>query len=121
MTPSKSATRHRPTDSSRTTTAPAANDPEPASGEFLSLLADDYVREIVEQISDESLPARTIADRLEVARSTVYRRLNRLEEAGVLHVEMSCHPDGHHRKRFTISLDEVVLSFDDGIAVDRIV
>jgi predicted transcriptional regulator len=121
MTPSKSATQYRSPERSRTAPgSPSAESPEVEPERLLSLLTDEYVHDIVGHIADESLAARTIADRLGVARSTVYRRLDRLEEAGMLETEMVYHPDGHHRREFTVSLDEVVLSFDDGLDVDRV-
>lgn len=82
--------------------------------ELLSLLSDDHAREILKLVASEELPAREIADELDASRTTVYRRLDRLEDAGLVDTSMAFHPDGHHRQRFHASLDEVVLSFEDG-------
>jgi DNA-binding transcriptional ArsR family regulator len=98
----------------------ASRRPDVATGEsidpdeLLAVLGDDYARRIVAALGDESLPARAIVDRLDASRPTVYRRLNRLEDAGVVASAMDYDPDGHHRRRFRVALDGLTLSFDDG-------
>jgi DNA-binding transcriptional ArsR family regulator len=87
---------------------------------LLSILSDDYAREILKAVSSDPLPAPEIADRLDFSKPTVYRRLNRLEEIGVVETSLAYDPDGHHRKQFQATLDQVVLSIDtDDIAVDH--
>lgn len=89
--------------------------------ELLTLLGDDYTRDILATLGDESLPAREISDRADVSRPTVYRRLNRLEDAGVVETTMEIHLDGKHRKQFQIVLDEVAVSLVGDLAVVDIV
>jgi DNA-binding transcriptional ArsR family regulator len=82
--------------------------------ELLSLLSDDHARSILEAVAEEGRPARIIAERLDLSRATVYRRLNRLEAAGLVDTRMAYHSEGHHRKHYRATLDEVRLSFDGG-------
>jgi len=82
--------------------------------EVLSLLADEHAQAIIETISDEALPARTIATELDISRATVYRRLNRLEEAGLVTSAMTYRSDGRHRQRFQATFEEVRLAVDGG-------
>ena len=90
------------------------------SDELLSIMSDDHAQNILEMISQDALPARELANRLNISRSTVYRRLNRLEKIGVVEAAVAYNHDGHHRKRFYATLDRVVLSIDsDGIGVDH--
>ena len=49
----------------------------------LTLLSDEHAREILEVLGDKPLPAREIFERLDMSRATVYRRLERLESAGL--------------------------------------
>lgn len=94
-------------------------DPPVDSSEALAMLGDEHARDILKTISADPLPAREIAERLDLSRATVYRRLNRLESAGIVEASVSYHPDGHHRKRFTADFDRLVLSIDpDRIDVD---
>ncbi|MFC4408179.1 ArsR/SmtB family transcription factor [Haloarchaeobius iranensis] len=87
--------------------------------ELLSLLSDDHARAILKVISEQGRPARTIAERLDLSRATVYRRLNRLEDAGLVDTTMAYHSEGHHRKHYFAELNEFRLSFDGGdVAVE---
>jgi DNA-binding transcriptional ArsR family regulator len=100
---------------------PEPEPPEVDTEEFLSVLSNDYARAIMAEISEEALPAREIAQRLDISRATVYRRLDWLEEAGVLTSTMSCEPNGNHRQRFRVVVDRLALSLEsDGISVDDV-
>lgn len=87
--------------------------------ELLALLGDEYTREILATIGDESLPAREIASRSEISRATVYRRINRLVAVGVVEEVMSIHPEGQHRREFQIAHNRIELSLVDGAASDE--
>jgi DNA-binding transcriptional ArsR family regulator len=91
-------------------------EPQPSADpeEVLSLLSDDYARDILLATREEAVPARELADQLDVSRATVYRRLNRLQDAGLVDTSLAIHSDGHHRKQFQATVDEVSLSFEDG-------
>jgi predicted transcriptional regulator len=93
------------------------SEPTVDADEFLSLLGDEYTREILTTLGEQSLPAREIVDRSTVSRPTVYRRLDRLEEAGLVETTMSLHPDGHHRKEFRIVVERVELRPGDDTLV----
>jgi predicted transcriptional regulator len=105
-----------------THTGPSAGSDSQAvdSDDLLSVLSDDNARTILQLISDESLAAREIADRLNLSRATVYRRLNRLEEIGAAATTLAYDSDGHHRKQYQATLDQVVVSITaDGIAINQ--
>lgn len=104
-------------DSSEVTSeSQAQTDPEA----LLSLLSDDHARAILKIITGDPLPAREIAERLDLSRPTVYRRLNQLEESGAVSASLSYDPDGHHRQQFQTDLDQVVLSVDgDSISIEQ--
>jgi DNA-binding transcriptional ArsR family regulator len=96
-------------------TAPAADDPE----EVLALLSDDHARDILRAVDGDALPACELVERVEASRATVYRRLDRLTEAGLLETNIAYHPDGHHRQEFSLALDRVELSLGaDGVGID---
>jgi DNA-binding transcriptional ArsR family regulator len=73
----------------------------------LALLSDEHARAILEELGEEPLSAREIFDRLDVSRATVYRRLERLESAGLVTSSTAIHPDGHHRDRFDLALNRI--------------
>jgi DNA-binding transcriptional ArsR family regulator len=87
--------------------------------EVLSLLSDEYARELLGVLSEESLSARELVDRLDMSRATVYRRLDRLESAGVLETSMCIDPDGHHRKCFHVVVERMQLAFgSEGLTLE---
>lgn len=103
-----------------TTTELQPSDPE-ASGrlsvepdELFSMLGEENTRDVLRVVTDDSLPAREVANRLDISRSTAYRRLNRLEEAALVETTTACHPDGHHRKQFRAAVTAVRLTIRNG-------
>lgn len=120
---SNSALEKRPKDVANSSDSrpgiPSREQPNVDPDELLSLLSDDHARAILKAISEEARPARTISERTGLSRATVYRRLNRLEDAGLVDTTMAYHSEGHHRKHFFAELDEVRLSFQEGdVAVE---
>ena len=101
---------HPPESPRHTAGSPERTEQPIDTDELLSVLGDDYTQEILTIIGEQSLPAREIAERLDISRPTVYRRLNRLESLGVVEGVMSIHSGGQHRKEFRVVLDEVTLS-----------
>lgn len=87
--------------------------------EVLSLLSDEHAREILSVLAEESLSARALSERLDVSRATVYRRLNRLESAGIIESSMLLDPQGHHRKQFSVVVDSLQLLLgSDGVSLE---
>lgn len=89
-------------------------EPEPAPNEVLELLDDQYARSILTALTEGPKPARELVGACEGSRPTVYRRLDRLESAGLVASHTALHPDGHHRKEFSATVDRITLSLDDG-------
>lgn len=111
---SDSALRHRSqpkTVSCRThDDVPAAVDPD----DVLDVLSDEHARAVLETVTGEALPAKAITERLDVSRATVYRRLDRLEAAGVVVSTTALHSEGHHRNHYRATLEDIELSFAGG-------
>lgn len=103
------AVRHRPghrgTDSSD---APASTEV------LLDLLGDEYTRRVFEAVSESPRGGRAVADTAGVSRATAYRRLNELEDAGLVTSEYRLDPDGHHHDQYVAVVDGLSISLDDG-------
>jgi DNA-binding transcriptional ArsR family regulator len=104
----------------KTEPGPATKTDDLAATTLLELLDDDYARGILELTSESAVPARELAERLDASRATVYRRLERLEEAGLVEPTMAYDADGYHRKEFRATLRSATVTLDDG-AVDTTV
>lgn len=97
----------------------AADTPDVAFDELLDLLGDEYACEILQALAGGPMPARALADRCDMSRPTVYRRLDRLTTAGVVASRLRPAADGHHRQEFRLVVDEVEFRVcEDGIDGD---
>lgn len=89
------------------------------TAEVLSLLSDEYARKILRALGEEPLSIAAVEDRLDISRTTAYRRLDRLESAGVVEGSLDLRPDGHHRRQFRLCVDRTRVRFErDGLAVE---
>ncbi|ELZ16906.1 transcriptional regulator TrmB [Natrinema thermotolerans DSM 11552] len=85
----------------------------------LDLLSDDHARRLLDELDGNQLSATELAERADSSRATVYRRLDSLEDAGLVRSAMSVRADGHHRQRYHIAVDRVRLEFgSDGLAIE---
>ena len=91
--------------------------PEASAEELLALFGDEYTCDILTSLEQEPKPARALAEDCGMSRPTVYRRLNRLADAGLVDDRLRVASDGNHRKEFHLVVSAV--SFDlseDGFA-----
>jgi predicted transcriptional regulator len=87
---------------------------------LLELLGDEYTCRLLTTLDEGPLPAAELVDRCEMSRATVYRRLDALEDAGLVRSRLRYDPDGHHRRAFELALDAVELRVDEGGVGSRI-
>lgn len=73
----------------------------------LALLSDEYARAFLGAIRTEAKSARELAEECGTSRSTAYRRLDRLREAGLVVEHLECEPGGHHRRTFAATVESV--------------
>lgn len=82
----------------------------------VSLLDDECARDILVATSTASLSATELGERLDASLSTVYRRLERLHDAGLVVEGTRPRADGHHDTVYSADLDEFTVSLaDDGM------
>jgi DNA-binding IclR family transcriptional regulator len=73
----------------------------------IEILSDEYACRLLAALEEQPMPAVELARTCDMSRTTVYRRLDRLESLGFVTTQIAYDPDGHHRKRFHLALDEV--------------
>jgi len=93
--------------------ADGASDRTASTEDLIDLLSDEHAREILGAIRTESKSGRTLAAECGMSRTTVYRRLNRLREAGLVTGRMEYDSDGHHRRRFEVAVERVGIELDE--------
>jgi len=89
-------------------------DPDPDLATLVDLLDDEHVRTILAATSAEPLSASALSERCGVSTSAVYRRLDRLVDAGLLDERTRPRSDGHHDTVYVAVLERFELVVDDG-------
>jgi Mn-dependent DtxR family transcriptional regulator len=89
-----------------------SDDTDPQS--VVSLLEDDSARAILESTSVEPQSKSELADELDVSLPTVSRRIERLEETGLVQEQTRLRSDGHHDSVYVAELDRFEVRLRDG-------
>ncbi|MBV0900581.1 ArsR/SmtB family transcription factor [Haloarcula salina] len=89
-----------------------AEDPSPT--EVFALLDDEYARSLLAATSHEPMTATALSDDCEMSRSTVYRRLDALEDCGLVAARTELADDGHHATVYEARMDELTVRLTDG-------
>lgn len=87
---------------------------DPTFTTIIELLSDNHVRTILSETSVEACSASELAERCDASDQTVYRRLERLEEAGLVSDRTRARDDGHHDTVYTARLEHVSITLRDG-------
>ncbi|WP_253737489.1 ArsR/SmtB family transcription factor [Halohasta salina] len=83
---------------------------------LLALLGDEYACRLLVALEAEPLSAADLVDRCEMSRPTVYRRLDRLTDAGLVEAVCSPSASGHHHQEYRLAVETVAFSLSgDGV------
>lgn len=74
---------------------------------IVDLLGDEYARTILRETYDERKSVDSLSEACDADASTVYRRLQRLREAGLVEDRQELDPGGHHYKTYRARVDGV--------------
>lgn len=93
--------------------------PEPECETVLAALEDPDCRSLLEATAEEALTARELIDRCDVPRSTTYRKLEQLTDAGLLEERIRLSADGKHASEYLRTFDDVTISLcaSEGVTV----
>jgi len=81
---------------------------------LLELLDNRHTRSILRALCRGPKRGRDLRDACEASRATIYRRLDRLEAAGVVETELYVDPDGHHCETYRLRLDRLHVAVESG-------
>lgn len=100
-------------------TSDTRTETKPSVHTLLELLGDEYTRTVLRAVLAGSNTAPEIIAETNISKTTVYRRLDRLEHAGVLTANLQVEPDGNHVRRFNAIIDSIEIAFaSDGLSFD---
>ncbi len=86
---------------------------EPDCETVLTALDDPDCRALLEATAEEALTAAELIERCDVPRSTTYRKLDQLAEAGLLEERVRLSADGKHPSEYRRTFDDVTISLCD--------
>ncbi len=87
--------------------------------DVVEVLGDEYARTILEQTREEPKSVDALSDACGADPSTIYRRVERLQERDLLVDQQKLDPGGHHYKVYSARLREVRIQLnEDGLRVD---
>ena len=76
--------------------------------EIFDILSDEYSRVILAQANKKPMSAQELAHALDAHHSTIYRRLERLQEFGLIVGQQRVDvEDGHHYTEYKTTLEEI--------------
>lgn len=83
----------------------------------LEALADPDCRAMI-QAADEPRLAKELADACDLPSSTVYRKVDRMSDAGLLREQTRIDSGGHHATEYVSAIESVRLVSDDAGRID---
>ena len=88
-----------------------------ASDDLLELLGQERVRQILAATSREPMSAKALSSECEVARSTIYRRVEDMLDSDLLVERTRIESDGSHHSVYEANVDHLDVDIEDG-AID---
>ncbi len=79
---------------------------------ILGALEDDFCRDILEVMSAEYQTAQQFSDACDMPISTTYRKLNTLEDVGLVDTSIRLRKSGHHTKEFALGYRSISVDLD---------
>ena len=87
---------------------------DPALGEVLSLLSDEYARDILAAASEKPMSAKELAEECGMSEPTVYRRLNQLRDHELVEERTKIETGGNDYKLYAATLSGFSVRLEDG-------
>ena len=85
--------------------------------ELLELLGDEYTHQVLGAVLERPRTGRELVEATDVSKATVYRRLDRLQAAGIVDARLELDTNGHHRKQFHATAESIQVGLGpDGFA-----
>lgn len=82
--------------------------------EIAALLEDEYAHAILIYTSQDSMSATELSEVCDASPSTIYRRIERLQECDLVEDQLRLDRDGHHYKAYSASLERITIDLADG-------
>jgi len=88
------------------------DDSQPAT--LFQLFADEYSREILLAADEEPRTAKELGQRCDASLATIYRRISKLQEHGLVRVHSTIGSGGEHKQLFETTIETLHVAIADG-------
>lgn len=85
---------------------------------ILACLEDDACRAILTEAGGAARTAKELSERCSLPTSTVYRKLEELTDAGLLHEGTRIRRSGKHSSEYRLAVEAVTVSLGDDVSTD---
>lgn len=82
--------------------------------DIASLLKDEYAHAILVHTSTQEMSAPELSDACDASVSTIYRRIEHLQEYDLLAEQLNLDQDGHHYKTYMARLERIDIELTEG-------
>jgi DNA-binding transcriptional ArsR family regulator len=96
---------------------PSTTEDEPVLQDVLDALDDPACRTILTHL-DEPMTAKELADACAIPLSTMYRKLDLLNDASLVNERTEIRQDGQHTSRYALAVEEIRITLDETQRVD---
>lgn len=84
----------------------------------LASLDDPDCRTLLQAMADEALTAQEAAERCDIARSTTYRKVEQLTEAGLLEERIRLRRNGKHASEYLSVFEDITISLSPAAGLE---
>ncbi len=91
---------------------PYASEEPPAASAVLEALSDEDARAILRTLT-EPMTAQEIQAECDIPESTLYRKLDKLTETGLLTQQTRIRRNGHHANEYAVAFSAITVTRDD--------
>jgi predicted transcriptional regulator len=88
--------------------------------DLINTLSDEYTIQIIEHLSDSPISCPEIAEKASISKPTVYRRINKLVDIGLVESQTQICGNGHHRSEYTIVECKLNIDIGGDIAITNL-
>lgn len=82
--------------------------------ELFALLDDEYAREILTETSERAMSAKSLSEAISASLPTVYRRIERLQDCGLIEERRAFKEEGRHYGIYEARLDRIDIELNEG-------
>lgn len=79
-----------------------------------AILEDEVARTILAATNEQPMSVNDLAEQMDTSKSTIYRRIERLEACELVDAQVRPDTDGHHEKVFSATFDRLTVELDNG-------